>query len=294
MVCGAVITFGIAVAYWTVYGFYFLQGSVRWRFPLMFQSFFTILGMIGLLFLPDSPRWLLMRGRVDEARNVQARLLGKEEDHPEVVEEMNAVAAALGVEGKTSGGVSFRTLLRSGPEQNLRRTLLGIAAQFCQQMTGINLITYYATFVIETSLGFGPELSRLLGAANGTEYFLASLLAIPLIERVGRRKLMLFGSVGMLASMAILAGVTSTGTTTETGAPQLSTAYGVTAVVFLFGFNSFFAIGWLGMGRCQAHMTGSTRLTSRQAGSTLRRSQILPFEYAQMLYRRAPTGWETF
>lgn len=58
---------------------------------------------------------------------------------------------------------------------------------------------------------------------------------------------MLFGAVGMMASMAILAGTTSTGTTDESGAPQLSTAFGVTAVVFLFVFNTFFAIGWLGM-----------------------------------------------
>lgn len=112
---------------------------------------------------------------------------------------------------------------------------------------GINLITYYATFVFENSLGFGPELSRLLAAANGTEYFLASLIALPLIERVGRRNLMLFGSFGMMTSMAILAGTTSTGQADETGAPQLSLTYGITAVVFLFGFNTFFAIGWLGM-----------------------------------------------
>jgi len=103
------------------------------------------------------------------------------------------------------------------------------------------------SFLFENSLGFSPALSRLLGAANGTEYFLASLVALPLIERTGRRKLMLFGAFGMCASMAILAGSVSTGTFDEDGAPQLTTTYGVTATVFLFVFNSFFAIGWLGM-----------------------------------------------
>lgn len=58
---------------------------------------------------------------------------------------------------------------------------------------------------------------------------------------------MLFGAFGMMSSMIILAASTSTGTTTESGAPQLSTLYGVVATVFLFGFNTFFAIGWLGM-----------------------------------------------
>jgi MFS family permease len=263
LISGALISGGIMISYWVVYGFYFLEGSVRWRFPVMFQSFFTILVMIGLLYLPDSPRWLLMRGRREEATDVTARLLGKEHDDPAVIEEINQIDAALQVQN-SGGGLKLKELLTGGPSQNLRRTLLGIAAQFFQQicgmflspsrsskfsltLKGINLITYYATFVFENSLGFGPQLSRLLAALNGTEYFLASLVALPLIERVGRRKLMIFGAFGMMASMAILAGSTSTGVADENGAPRLSTTYGVVAAVFLFGFNTFFAIGWLGM-----------------------------------------------
>ncbi|GKT45269.1 sugar transporter STL1 [Colletotrichum spaethianum] len=241
---GALISCGIAIAYW--YGFYFLEGSIRWRFPVSFQSFFTIIVMIGLLYLPDSPRWLAMKGRLEEAREVTSRLLGKPIDHEDVTIEVKAIQEAL--EAQSQGGsFKFRELLTNGPSQNLRRTLLGIAAQFFQQICGINLITYYSGFLFENSLGFGPELSRLLAALNGTEYFLASLVALPLIERTGRRKLMLFGAFGMMASMAILAGTVSTGTVDETGAPKLETVYGVTATVFLFVFNSFFAIGWLGM-----------------------------------------------
>lgn len=76
---------------------------------------------------------------------------------------------------------------------------------------------------------------------------MASLVALPLIERTGRRKLMLIGAFGMMTAMAVLAGSTSTGETNEQGAPLLSTAWGVTATVFLFVYNSFFALGWLGM-----------------------------------------------
>ncbi|KAF4842092.1 Sugar transporter STL1 [Colletotrichum siamense] len=243
---GALISGGIMIAYWVDYGFYFLEGSIRWRFPISFQSFFTIIVMIGLLYLPDSPRWLAMKGRTREAREVTARLLGKPIDHEDVNIEVKAIQDALEKQSE-GGGFKFKELLTNGPSQNLRRTLLGIAAQFFQQICGINLITYYAGFLFENSLGFGPELSRLLAAANGTEYFLASLVALPLIERTGRRKLMLFGAFGMMASMAILAGTVSTGTVADNGAPNLETRYGVTATVFLFVFNSFFAIGWLGM-----------------------------------------------
>lgn len=117
----------------------------------------------------------------------------------------------------------------------------------CFDGTERTVVTYYATLLFEDSLGFDPGMSRLLAAANGTEYFLAALVALPLVERTGRRKLMMIGAGGMMVSMAILAGTVSTGVTGETGAPVLATGPGVAATVFLFVFNSFFALGWLGM-----------------------------------------------
>ncbi|KAM3538605.1 hypothetical protein ARSEF1564_008487 [Beauveria bassiana] len=246
MLSGALISGGIMIAYWVDFGFYFLQGSVRWRFPIAFQSFFTLIVMWGLMYLPESPRWLAMHGRMDEAAAVTGRLLGKPIDHEETRQEMQTIIDGIEAQG-AQGKFNNKELLTGGPSQNLRRTLIGVAAQFGQQICGINLITYYATFLFENSLGFSAEMSRLLAAANGTEYFLASLVALPLIERTGRRTLMLFGAFGMMASMTILAGTVSTGTTLPNGAPKLNTTYGVTATVFLFVFNTFFAIGWLGM-----------------------------------------------
>ncbi|KAJ4358805.1 hypothetical protein N0V95_002727 [Ascochyta clinopodiicola] len=248
---GAIIVAGVMISYWVGYGFYFLPAgmsysSVRWRFPVAFQSFFTVIVMFMLLYLPDSPRWLLMRGREEEAKDLLARLAGADVDSEVVNIELNNIKEALAAQSYL-GTFKMRELLTNGPSQNLRRTLLGIAAQFFQQICGINLITYYATFVFENSLGFGPDMSRLLAACNGTEYFLAGLIAIPLIERIGRRKLMLFGAFGQMSSMIILAGSSSTATIDELGAPRLNTLYGVLATVFLFGFNTFFAIGWLGM-----------------------------------------------
>lgn len=112
-----------------------------------------------------------------------------------------------------------------------------------QQISGINLITYYAATIYE-SIGLDGNLSRLLAAANGTEYFLASWIAVFLIEKAGRRPLMLFGAVGMSLSMVVLAITTSF---TKGDTQQVQTGPGYVAVVFLFIFNTFFAIGWLGM-----------------------------------------------
>lgn len=102
---------------------------------------------------------------------------------------------------------------------------------------GINLITYYAAQIYEQYIGLDGFTSRILAAANGTEYFLASWIAVFTIERFGRRSLMLFGAAGMAASMAVLAGSTSV----------QGSGVGIVAAAFLFIFNTFFAIGWLGM-----------------------------------------------
>jgi hypothetical protein len=104
------------------------------------------------------------------------------------------------------------------------------------------LITYYAATIYQQYIGLGDVTARLLAAANGTEYFIASWVAVYTIEKFGRRSLMLFGAAGMSGSMAILAGMNYMSQSNMGGS-----APGVISAVFLFVFNTFFAVGWLGM-----------------------------------------------
>jgi Sugar (and other) transporter len=175
-------------------------------------------------------------------------------------------------------------LFSMGPERNFHRVLLGYVNQVFQQISyialflcpiprifpfslverslilpsrfgsnsskklllirssGKNLITYYAATYYQQYIGLGDVTARLLAAANGTEYFLASWVAVYTIEKFGRRSLMLFGAAGMSSSMAILAGMNYMSQLNIGGS-----APGVISAVFLFVFNTFFAVGWLGM-----------------------------------------------
>ncbi|KAL6887633.1 general substrate transporter [Trichoderma longibrachiatum] len=233
MIEGALITGGIMVSYWIDLGLSFAPGSVAWRFPLAFQILFCIFILAFVLGLPESPRWLILKGREDEAKEVIAAIADVDIKDRHVENEFQAIKeTAMEMSKGTYGELFARDHNRT-----LHRTLIAYVNQMFQQISGINLITYYAA-KIYSDLGMTPFMSRLLAALNGTEYFIASWPAVFLVERVGRRKLMLFGAIGQAATMAILAGVNSV--------PN-EKPFQIAGIVFLFVFNTFFAVGWLGM-----------------------------------------------
>lgn len=237
MVEGAMITGGIAMAYWIDLGCFFLDpSSAAWRVPIVLQMI-LILPTFVTIYLPESPRWLMLKGRVDDARNVVAALDNVPVDDPFVGKKLREIEASL-VAAKTT---RISDLFTNGPERNLHRTLLGFVSQMFQQISGINLITYYIGKTLQENLGFSDINSRILAAANGTEYFIASWAAVFFIEKMGRRPLMLGGAAGQCICMIVLAIM---------DVPLIknaSTAPAVVSVVFYFLFNTSFAWGWLGM-----------------------------------------------
>ncbi|KAK9858991.1 hypothetical protein MYU51_015889 [Penicillium brevicompactum] len=234
MLEGSLIAAGITISYWIDLGFSFLDpSSVAWRFPIAFQNAFALVILIFVLPLPESPRWLILKGREEEAVEVLAAILDLDERDPYVHSEFSAIKDAV----LEASAVSFRDLFTMDEDRHFHRVVLAYVNQMFQQISGINLITYYAATIYE-SIGMDGLTSRILAACNGTEYFLASLIPIFIIEKVGRRLLMLIGAAGMSISMAVLAITTSF---------EGNSQAGIAAAVFLFVFNTFFALGWLGM-----------------------------------------------
>ncbi|KAK6513523.1 hypothetical protein TWF281_005146 [Arthrobotrys megalospora] len=235
----AINIFGVALSYWVDYGFSFIHSEAQFRFPLAFQIAFAVVTFIGITICPESPRWLLAHDQPEEARHVLWAL----EDNASSINENNdavshkvlEIEEALREEREASRGNPKKAMLKNGPQRFLTRTILGIGGQFMQQLCGINLITYYAPVIMEQSVGLSHNVALLVAGFNGIAYFLSSLVPIWIIDRLGRRPLMLFAVIGQCACMAILAGTVSTGTATG----------GIIATVMLFLFNFFFAVGLL-------------------------------------------------
>ncbi|KAI0736145.1 general substrate transporter [Fomitopsis betulina] len=239
MIEGSLITFGIMISYWIDFAFFWLTGSsAQWRVPIALQIVLALIMVVGIFFLPESPRWLAKHGRDAEALAVIAALEDKDYTAESVQLTYHGIHEALAAESGSDmeQRSPLRDVFTNGRSQNFRRAFLGVVNQCFQQISGINLITYYATILFQ-NLGINDVNSRIIAAANGTEYFFASLIAIFLIDRVGRRPLMLFGSIGQTITMVLLAVL---------GAVNTSGSR-VASAVLLFVFNSFFAVGWLGM-----------------------------------------------
>ncbi|KAL8973644.1 MAG: hypothetical protein Q9197_002117 [Variospora fuerteventurae] len=166
MVEGALITGGVCFSYWLDFGFSFLDpNSIAWRFPIGFQIFFALVILSCVHELPESPRWLVLKGKEDEALNVLGALSDLPSDDPYIWGEFQAIKDTV-IENQKAGGL--KDLFTMGPDRHLHRTCLAYVNQMFQQISGINLITYYAATIYQNQIGLDPLTSRILAAANGT------------------------------------------------------------------------------------------------------------------------------
>lgn len=202
---GGIIAFGTLIAYWLDYGASFGGPDLAWRFPIAFQIVFGLCVGIPMIFLPESPRFLLTHERYEEAEKVIAALRGYEIDSEETRLERDIIMDSIRASGFTGRKTTpFRALLTHGKTQHFRRTMLGASSQLMQQVGGCNAVIYYFPILFEKSIVAGDHnLALLMGGVNMIVYSIFATVSWFLIERVGRRKLFLWGTVGQGVSMVI-------------------------------------------------------------------------------------------
>ncbi|ORY56303.1 general substrate transporter [Pseudomassariella vexata] len=232
---GGNVAIGTLVAYWIDYGCTYGPDAMVWRFPIAFQCFFALIVIILMTGLPESPRWLLTHERNEEASTVLASLNSTPRHDSEVQTQMAVIIDAIRASGHKGGHTPMKSLITNGKTQHLRRLLLGASSQFMQQLSGCNAVIYYFPILFQSAIGTDHNLALLLGGINMVVYAICATSSWFAVERFGRRKLFLIGTVGQCLSMVIVFGALIPGTT--------SAAKG--AAVGLFTYIGFFGATWL-------------------------------------------------
>lgn len=221
------ITAGILLAYLVNAAF---ADDGEWRAVFALACVPATLLLFGMLLLPESPRWLVARGRDDEAHRILDTL--RDPDDPETEREFEQIEATVEEERRRPHQPIAKAL--TSP---LARTILvvGIGLGVFQQITGINTIIYYAPTILGKA-GLGTETSVLTTAGIGALNFVATIVALIVVDRINRRAMLLAGMAGMVLSMSVLA--------TTFAIDDFDGILRWIAVGSLFSFIACFAVSW--------------------------------------------------
>jgi sugar porter (SP) family MFS transporter len=221
------ITVGILGSYLIDYG---LSSTGNWRLMFGLAAIPAAALFIGIFFQQESPHWLIRQGRTDEARDVLRRVreVGGGDTTSAIEDEIREVREVAGLEKRTS--------LKDLIAPRVRPLLaVGVLLAVFQQITGINTVIYYAPSLLQGA-GFGNSAALLANVVNGAVNVGMTIVAIWLLDKVGRRPLLLAGTAGMAAGMTITA-------LSFLGGEQLKGGLAVVAVLGLLIYTGSFAIG---------------------------------------------------
>ncbi|NSC21034.1 sugar porter family MFS transporter [Streptomyces albus subsp. chlorinus] len=218
---------GITLTYFVNWG---LSGGGHWRIMLGLAAIPSALVVIPLLRLPDSPRWYLLKGRVDEA----ARVMAATDPDVDPLAETAAIQHELRTERRGRGG-SLGQMVR---RPFLRATVFVLGMGFFCQITGINAVTYYSPQIFRT-LGFhGDGQAFLLPAIVELVSLAATVAALFVVDRLGRRVVLLSGIGTMLATLLVLAALFGTHSLSGAGIWLGFGAIALFTAAFNFGFGA--------------------------------------------------------
>src|SRR5262245_61486512 len=208
-------------------------GAPAWRWMFWMEAVPAIAFLVGVLFIPESPRYLVARGRREDARRVFARIGGDADALVRQVEEA--------IRGEHQPRLS--DVLLPGSRRLAPVVLVGMGLAVFQQLVGINIIFYFGA-VLWKAAGATEQWALRINLLTGLVNILATIPAIALIDRVGRKPLLLAGSIGMTVTLGAMAAVFATAGTGADGKPILAHGAAVAGLAAANLYIVAFAMSW--------------------------------------------------
>lgn len=209
-------------------------GFATWRWMFWVELFPAAIFLIALMFIPESPRFLMTAGKQDKARRVLSKLLSDDEVNTKIAE----IKASLAGDHQPS----LRDVVNSKTGKVHSIVWVGIGLAVFQQLVGINVVFYYGA-VLWQSVGFSENDALLINVISGAVSLGALVIAIALVDRIGRKPLLWIGSTGMAVTLIALAYAFSTARMVE-GSLSLSDSMGVIALLAANAYVLFFNVSW--------------------------------------------------
>ncbi len=210
-------------------------GYQTWQWMFWVELIPASLFFILLLFIPESPRYLVAAGKEEKAGRILARLTNWEIAKEQVAEIKTTVIR----ERKPR----MKDILHKVTGKVYPIVWIGVAIAGLQQLTGINVVFYYGS-VLWQAAGFTEADALLTNVISGSVNVAFTLLAIYLVDRVGRKPLLLVGALGQALMLGVLAIIFATGAREASGGMQMGGASGIMALVVANLYIAFFATTW--------------------------------------------------
>ncbi|KAI1114964.1 general substrate transporter [Nemania sp. NC0429] len=226
------ITFGLLAASVVNQLTYQLEGASAYQIPFGLQLTWAVVLSLGLLILPETPRYLIKRGDKHAAGLALSRLRRLDITHPALVEELAEIEANHEYE-LALGPATYRDVFTGSPHL-CRRILTGCGLQILQQLTGINFIMYYGTTFF---LGAGVNNPFIISLVLNVINVVSTVPGLFVVESWGRRKLLIVGSIGMAICQLVIA-------IFSTVAYDMKGLVAKLLIVFLSFFVFFYAASW--------------------------------------------------
>lgn len=210
-----------------------LMGFKAWRWMFWIELIPATIFLVALLFIPESPRFLVARGKTGRAQGVLERIAGPVRAKKKVDE----IEASLASDHKPRLSDVFQ-------KGSILKPIvwIGIGLATFQQLVGINVVFYYGA-VLWQAVGFSENDALLINVISGAVSILAVIIALALIDRVGRKPLLTVGSVGMSVTLATLVWAFSQASVVE-GSVMLPDGVGRTALIAANAYVFFFNMSW--------------------------------------------------